>query len=152
MAGNRARDDGDILGLQAPKAKRSCKPHDDGDIIGTCQSGGREGDSAGGDDQDAMIEEKTPAKEGPFEGINVTRISEQQLEDFVHVMTLNIHLPSVGKIMSEAGCPRKGTTGVIPKMVSEACKIYMRDLIEMSNESGVDFVRGDAMFAKRYNL
>lgn len=146
MAGNRARDDGDILGMQAPKAKRNCKPHDDGDILGLCQSKTRSGDD------DAMIEEKTPVQEGPFEGIDTAWMTEQQLEDLLHLMSTSIHLPSVGHIMSEAGCPRRGSKGVMPKMVSEACKIYMRELIQMSVEGRVDFVCGDAMFAKIYSL
>ena len=146
MAANRARDDGDILGLQAPKAKRDCKPNDDGDILGLCQSKTRSSDD------DAMIEEKTPVQEGPFEGIDTACMTEQQLEDLLHLMSTSIHLPSVGHIMSEAGCPRRGSKGVMPKMVSEACKIYMRELIQMSVERRVDFVSGDAMFAKRYNL
>lgn len=146
MAGNRPRDDGDILGMQAPNAKRNCKPHDDGDILGLGRSKTRSGDD------DAMIEDKTPVQDGPFEGIDTAGMTEQQLEDLVHLMSTSIHLPSVGHIMSEAGCPRRGSKGVMPKMVSEACKIYMRELIHMSVEERVDFVRGDAMFAKRYSV
>lgn len=150
MAGNRARDDGDILGMQAPNAKRNCKPHDDGDILGLCQSKTQRGDEPGV--EDAMIDEETPVQEGPFEGIDTACMTEQQLGDLVHLMSMSIHLPSVGHIMSEAGCPRRGSKGVMPKMVSEACKIYMRELIQMSVERRVDFVRGDAMFTKRYSL
>lgn len=99
-----------------------------------------------------MIDEKTPVKEGPFEGVDTACMTEQQLEDLVQLMSMRIHLPSVGHIMSEAGCPRRGSKGVIPKMVSEACKIYMRELIQMSVEGRVDFVSGDAIFGKRYCL
>ena len=138
MAGNRALDDGDILGLRAPKAKRNC-----GDKTRSSDESGVE---------DAMIEEKTPVQEGPFEGIDTALMTDHQLEDLLHLMSTSIHLPSVGNIMSEAGCPRRGSKGVMPKMVSEACKIYIRELIQMSIEGRVDFVSGDAMFAKRYNL
>lgn len=139
-----ARDDGDILGLSAPRAK---KPRDDGDILGACAQ-----TEATPEDQDALIDEQAPVKDGFFGGIDPEFMTEEQLEGFVELMSMSIDLPAVKAGMSAAGCPRMSKKSVIPKMVSEACKIYVAQLVELSVEERRDFVAGDAMLAKRYNL
>ena len=145
MSHNEARDDGDILGLSSTNAPKAKKPRDDGDILGL----GTQEDQA---DQDALVDEQSPVTDGIFGGLATECMTEEQLEGLVGLMSMSIDLRTVKAGMSEAGCPRMGKGSVIPKMVSEACKIYIAQLIELSVEERKDFVTGDAVSAKRYNL
>lgn len=146
------RDDGDILGMSAPRAK---KPRDESDILGACaaqaQTPGATPEAAP-EDEDALIDEQAPARDGIFEGLDTTRMTEEQLEEIVQLMCMSINLPAVKQIMASAGCPRLPKTSVVPKMVSEACKIYIAQLVELSVDGRVDFLAGDSMLAKKYSL
>lgn len=131
-----AGDDGDILGS---------KTRDDGDILGisnTCENSTK----------DEMVAPKPPPREGIFAGLDTASLSEEQLAGLLEVMAMNVDLPSVKKIMLEGGSPRLPKTSVVPAMVSEACKVYLRELVQLSVVDGIDFVLGDSILSKKYRL
>lgn len=115
---------------------------DDGDILGISNN----------NTKDEMVAPKPPPRDGIFAGLDTASLSEEQLAGLLEVMAINLDLPSVKKIMLESGCPRLPKTSFLPAMVSEACKVYLRELVQLCVVDGVDFVQGDSILSRKYRL
>lgn len=121
-----------------------CKTRDDGDILGVAQTKR--------DPEDEMVASAPTPREGVFGRLDTGSYSEEQLAGLLEVMAMNVDLPSIKKIMLESGSPRLSGTSVAPAMVSEACKVYMRELLRMWVVDGTDFVKGDSILSKKYRF
>lgn len=117
---------------------------DDGDILRMVQTKG--------DTDDEMIASKPKPRDGIFTGLDTACHSEDKLAGLLEVMALSIDLPSIRKIMRDSSSLRLPATSAVPAMVSEACKVYLRELVQLSVVEGIDFVRGDSMLSKKYRI
>jgi len=125
-------------------------PVDGGDILGmapvkkhkTCESG----------DPDALVESQPSPCESIFGSLDVGAVPEGRLKGLVDLMSMRLCTASIAGIMQEAGAPALQPDDTITKMVSEACKIYMHELIELWVNGGTDFISGDSILMKKYRL
>lgn len=124
-----ARDDGDILGLRFPQPREQKKTEQE---------------------EDALIEESAPAREGIFGGIDHASLPDEQLLSLIDLMSTDLHLPSIKELVSPSGDPP--VPQVVLKMVSEACKIYITELTELARFEGKDYIEGDVILSRKYNL
>jgi len=100
---------------------------------------------------DALVESPTPG-ESIFGLMDADAMSEEKLEGVIALMSMRICTKSIGEIMQEAGAPLPKRDAVVTRMVSEACKIYMHELIQLWFEDGADFLDADSTLSKKYRL
>lgn len=136
-------------------------PVDDGDILGLALSGAG---TAGGQERQErdtdMVADAPPRHEGIFGSLRVDELTEAQISGVLRVQSMGIDNGTVTRIISETARRTMGTVGtaksqlssVIPKMVSEACKIYIHEMIELGVEDGADFVEADSIISTKYGL
>lgn len=138
------------------KLLSSCRANDDGDILGVANAKAvRVSPNTNATEQaelDTLVDSQPRVRDGIFAGLDTESLSEQQLDGLLEVMSMNLDMTSVKKIVHDAGAPRLRSTSIIPKMVSEACKVYLRQLIELSLDQGIDIVQADAILEKKYRL
>ncbi|CAN0367871.1 unnamed protein product [Ectocarpus sp. 6 AP-2014] len=122
-----ARDDGDILGSPQPREHKETEQ-----------------------EEDALIEESAPRTNSIFGATDQASLPHDQLLRLIELMSAELHLPSIEAIVSPNGDP--SVPKIVLKMVSEACKIYISELTELARFEGKDYIEGDVILSRKYNL
>ena len=132
-------------------------PCDSGDILGLAEANVNsrrtlDGAANKGREKDALVDSKPRVRDGVFGGLDVELLSETQLSRVLELDSKRIDLKEITRLLRANGTPAVSKTGVIPKMVSEACKIFIFEVVRLSREENIDLLSASALISRRYRL
>lgn len=120
---------------------------DGGDILGLAFVGVPPVESDRGTEVESddlkIVAEAPPRQEGIFGSMQVEGVAEEDIGRVLQLNSMDIDIETVESIVFDAGAPP--SEGVIAKMVSEACKLYIHEMIRLGAEEGLGLLEADSV-------